>query len=80
MARWRVVTGVLALSVVVGACSGSTTVPDDAPEGHTVLKSGTAHAPGLNNPTTNCAQCHGADLMGGDGGEPSCFSCHGKVW
>ena len=62
------------------ACSNSTTVPEDAPEGHTVVKGGVAHASGLNNPMANCATCHGADLRGGNQGEPSCFNCHGQKW
>ena len=73
-----VLVGVLTLSV--SACSGSTTVPEDAPEGHTVMKGGAAHASGLNNPVANCTTCHGADLKGGNSGQPSCFTCHGQKW
>ena len=62
------------------ACSGSPTVPDDAPDGHTVVRGGAAHAPGLSNPLANCVGCHGADLRGGPVGQPSCFSCHGQKW
>jgi hypothetical protein len=69
-----------ALVLCVFACSDSPTVPQDAPDGHTVVKSGVAHAPGLNNPTVNCVLCHGADLRGGPGGQPSCFTCHGQKW
>ncbi len=61
-------------------CSDSATVPADAPEGHTVMKDGVPHKPGLNDPVANCATCHGADLRGGANGEPSCFSCHGQKW
>jgi hypothetical protein len=61
------------------ACEDSA-APDDAPEGHTVIKDGVAHATGLDNPTVNCTACHGADLRGGDNGEPSCFTCHGQLW
>jgi mono/diheme cytochrome c family protein len=64
----------------VMACSDSSTGPEDAPDGHTVVKGGVAHAPGLNDPIANCASCHGADLRGGSGGQPSCFSCHGQKW
>ena len=71
---------VVILAFSVSACSGSTTVPEDAPEGHTVMKGGAAHASGLNNPTVNCTACHGADLKGGDAGQPSCFTCHGAKW
>ena len=61
------------------ACSDET-VPPDAPDGHTVMKDGVPHAPGLNNPTDSCVSCHGATLEGGDDEEPSCFSCHGREW
>ena len=70
----------MALAVTLSACSSSTTAPADAPENHTILKSGVAHAPGLTNPTQNCTACHGADLRGGSSGQPSCFSCHGQKW
>lgn len=72
---------VLALCLTLTGCSSSTTGPSaDAPEGHTVMKSGVAHASGLDNPAANCASCHGANLQGGSAGQPSCFSCHGKKW
>ncbi len=70
----------LLLLLSVASCSDSSTAPADAPEGHTVLKSGVPHAPGLTNPTQNCATCHGATLQGGASGQPSCFSCHGQKW
>jgi hypothetical protein len=69
--------GLLALNV---GCSDSSTGPADAPDGHTIVKGGAAHAPGLNNPTQNCTSCHGSDLRGGTSGQPSCFSCHGQKW
>lgn len=59
---------------------GSETAPEDAPEGHTTMKDGVPHAPGLNNPNTSCTACHGDTLRGGDNGEPSCYSCHGQEW
>ena len=62
------------------ACSDSSTVPEDAPEGHTVLKGGAPHAAGLNDPLQNCSSCHGANLEGGSEGEPSCTTCHGVEW
>jgi hypothetical protein len=62
------------------ACSDSSTGPSNAPEGHTVFKSGVAHAPGLSNPLVNCTACHGANLQGGAEGQPSCTSCHGVKW
>ena len=69
----------LALAVLILACD-SPTDPANAPEGHTDVKGGAAHAPGSNNPLVNCISCHGPTLEGGDDGEPSCFSCHGRVW
>ena len=67
------------LAVALAGCSDET-APADAPEGHTVVEDGVAHAPGLNDPQTNCSACHGATLEGGADGEPSCFSCHGREW
>jgi hypothetical protein len=47
--------------------------------GHTVNKGGVYHMTGLNDPETNCVQCHGSDLRGGTSGV-SCYQCHGQVW
>ena len=63
----------------VGAC-GDPAAPENAPRDHTVFHGGFGHAPGASNAATNCVTCHGADLRGGDSGEPSCFSCHGQKW
>lgn len=71
---------VLPLCVAAGACSSDSTAPNEGPAGHDVRISGVFHASGLDAPTQNCTQCHGADLRGGDNGEPSCFSCHDQVW
>lgn len=73
----------LAVSVILLAatgCGDDPVAPGDAPEGHTVLVDGVAHAPGLNTPGTSCASCHGADLRGGAEGQPGCFTCHGRKW
>jgi len=70
----------LAICVSAGCGDDDSTAPENAPAGHTVVRDGVAHAPGLNDPQQNCVDCHGADLRGGDEGEPSCFSCHGRVW
>ncbi len=70
----------LTAAVGVSACDGDPTLPADAPAGHTVNKDGVAHRPGLTDPMANCTQCHGAELTGGEDGEPSCFSCHGQKW
>jgi DnaJ-class molecular chaperone len=43
--------------------------------GHDVNKNGVMHKAGLEDPLSNCTQCHGANLRGGSG--PSCYSCHG---
>ena len=61
-----------ALVAAAVACGG------DRPDGHTVNKDGNFHRPGLTDPLTNCVDCHGADLRGGEG--PSCFTCHGVKW
>jgi len=77
-----VVATLVALAPFAGAlaCSDSSTGPSEAPEGHTVFKSGVAHAPGLETPLQNCTTCHGANLQGGADGQPSCTSCHGVKW
>jgi hypothetical protein len=74
---WTISMGAL---LILSACSGDSTAPDNAPEGHTSVRGGVAHAPGLNTPLQNCTQCHGVDLTGGNDGEPSCFTCHGEKW
>ncbi len=81
MKRIREVS-VLACLVVAAlfACGDDSTAPENAPPGHTVLQDGVPHRPGLNDPIRNCTTCHGADLRGGQNGEPSCFSCHGQLW
>jgi hypothetical protein len=79
MVRGGVMAFLVCLALTAG-CSDSSTVPADAPEGHTVMKSGVPHKPGLKDPQVNCSACHGAALGGGDNGEPSCFLCHGQKW
>jgi hypothetical protein len=69
--------GILAAALASGSCKSPTS--PDAPEGHTVNKNGVYHRPGLENPTVNCTNCHGADLRGGSAGV-SCFKCHGQKW
>jgi mono/diheme cytochrome c family protein len=78
----RSVRGWSILAVVAVALIGcsSPTRPADVPETHTVEKGGAFHAPGLKDPTSQCATCHGPNLAGGTEGEPSCFSCHGQKW
>lgn len=79
--RWVIASLVALISLgALQACSDSSTDPADIPEGHTAFNGGVPHMPGFNNPTVNCTACHGADLKGGDAGEPSCTSCHGVKW
>lgn len=75
-------TVALCLAALLGLGCGDDdgVAPEDAPEGHTVVEDGVAHAPGLEDPEANCTACHGADLRGGAGGQPSCYTCHGAVW
>ena len=82
MAGSRVIKAgfICALALLSAPGCSDETVPPDAPDGHTVMKDGAAHAPGLHDPTNNCVSCHGADLKGGGDGEPSCYSCHGREW
>ncbi len=37
------------------------------------------HKAGLKDAETNCTECHGDDLRGGNVGV-SCYECHGKKW
>lgn len=69
---------ILVLGIFLAGCD-SDDDPINAPEGHTVVQDGVAHAPGLGDPAANCTDCHGATLEGGDD-TPSCFSCHGREW
>ena len=68
------------LFVLVSSCEKSKDVPKyNAPADHTISKDGTMHKSGLDQPSTNCAVCHGSDLKGGSVGV-SCYECHGKEW
>jgi cytochrome c5 len=77
--HWSRTLALASAVALLVACEDSL-VPREPPPGHTVLRDGVAHAPGLGNPVGTCTICHGADLTGGSNGEPSCFSCHGKKW
>ena len=77
--RIIILVGLTAM-LLLGGCGSDETAPENAPEGHTVVEDGVAHASGLKDPENNCTACHGDDLGGGDDGEPSCFSCHGRKW
>ncbi|MDH3292108.1 MAG: hypothetical protein OEO20_10805 [Gemmatimonadota bacterium] len=71
---------VLLAAVAFTACGDDIAGSGNAPADHTINQSGAMHRPGLNDPVVNCTACHGADLMGGLSGQPSCFTCHGKRW
>jgi cytochrome c553 len=74
---------VAAIAVVPLGCDDDDdefTGPSNAPASHTISREGVRHLPGLSDPLTNCVGCHGADLRGGNSGEPSCFTCHGQKW
>lgn len=66
------------LAAFLGTGDGPT-----APSGplHTVdmNNTGILHAQGFDDPTANCAACHGRDLNGSPPA-PSCFTCHGPLW
>jgi hypothetical protein len=69
----------LLIAVAALGCS-ETTAPGNHPASHTVNKDGHWHMPGLQSPQGTCTTCHGADLRGGTGGQPSCYACHGQKW
>jgi len=47
---------------------------------HDQRLSNVGHAQGYCQPLTNCSACHGSELRGGAGGQPSCFTCHDALW
>ncbi len=48
---------------------------------HTDNLGGVFHGRGYCRPYQECAACHGTNLQGGAGGEPSCLECHTqKKW
>jgi hypothetical protein len=61
------------------SCSKEEAEPRQIP-GHTQVFSGIAHGTGAERGERYCTQCHGVNLSGGAGKEPSCLSCHGKNW
>ena len=67
------------LFVLVMACERTSVSDYNPPADHTIKKEGYMHKTGLEQPLTNCASCHGADLEGGTVGV-SCYECHGKEW
>ena len=68
-------------TIIVAGSGISVDASNNVPSSHSVNLHGVLHAPGMDYPYTNqCTRCHGAVLLGGEEGEPSCYSCHGKVW
>ncbi len=79
-AKWLGLATVAVLALAGLAACEEEEVAGPQPAGHTVLQDGVWHRTGLQDPVTNCTSCHGADLMGGPDGQPSCYTCHGKRW
>ncbi len=86
MKRINVVVWVILILLSLAACNGSSSSSSPAsstsynpPEDHTINRDGVLHKSGYDNPTENCASCHGDDLQGGSTGV-SCFQCHGQEW
>ncbi len=68
------------LFVLISSCQKSTDLPKySPPSDHTISKNGSIHKIGLDQPLTNCINCHGSDLKGGTSGV-SCYDCHSKKW
>ncbi len=83
MKRINVVVWVILILLSIAACDDSSSptssTSSNAPEDHTINRDGVLHKSGYDNPTENCASCHGDDLQGGSTGV-SCFQCHGQEW
>lgn len=47
---------------------------------HDFSQKGVAHAVPMRRAERYCRECHGARLVGGENGEPSCYTCHGRLW
>ncbi len=47
---------------------------------HVSAREGVAHAVPMRKAERYCRECHGASLVGGSHGEPSCYTCHGRLW
>ena len=69
----------LLVFAVVMACEKENDPTYNPPADHTIGKDGFMHKSGLEQPLTNCVDCHGSDLKGGTTGV-SCFECHGTAW
>lgn len=47
---------------------------------HVAARQGVAHAVPMHKAERYCKNCHGQNLSGGTQGEPSCYTCHGRLW
>lgn len=47
---------------------------------HTYNLKGIAHGFPMEHANRYCSYCHGLGLDGGEKGEPSCYTCHGRRW
>ncbi len=67
------------IAVIVTQCSRETPAPRSI-RAHTVDHGGVMHAFPESEALRYCSGCHGKNLVGGLGLEPSCYSCHGARW
>jgi hypothetical protein len=82
ISAWARRAGALLALTGVQAVWGCST-KDAAPRAiraHTRIMQGVAHADPAGKAERYCSYCHGANLAGGAGFEPSCYQCHGKNW
>jgi hypothetical protein len=81
MSKLRIYTISVFIIVLIFSCKSSSEPETNynPPEDHLISKEGKMHKPGLNDPVTNCASCHGSELRGSETA-PSCYECHGKKW
>lgn len=74
-----VLLAVLGISFLWPACSFEEG-PTPKIRGHTESYRGVAHGKFAVKGMRYCTKCHGAQLLGGENGEFSCFKCHGQKW
>lgn len=74
-----VILKTISMSLILGACSleseGLRSI-----RGHTEDLQGIAHAVPMVKGERYCRLCHGENLVGGTGNQPSCYQCHGRTW
>jgi hypothetical protein len=68
------------LLVQVSGCADQDAYSPKNIRAHDTLIKAVAHANPALNAERYCSQCHGQSLVGGTGGEPSCYQCHGRMW